>query len=765
MASKGEVTAAQGLRLRSGPGTDYGVITVLSYGTKVDVLERQGDWVRVRAGANEGYAFAQYVNILVENAPVGFLGEQLELLDIPLVPDKIIPTEGLAGAELAVAQTWNDYGNLLSRLSDRLAIPVKAVVAVLVAESSGRAFAADGRMIIRFENHIFYRYWGERHADIFARHFLFDTSSPGNNWKGHQWRPNTESPWVSFHGSQSREWEVLSFARTLDDTAALSSISMGAPQIMGFNFKRIGYESVQHMFDQFARSAHAQLLAMFDVVKGPGATSPAIQALQGGDYLTFASAYNGPANALTYEGIIRARADIFDRLITRAVAAPQPDRDTRGPVETAAAFTPAPAVPTPSPAPTPPAAAPVVVTPPPPPQQPTVLVTTVEGLNVRRQPSAQAEVIEKLRKNEPVTLLEPLDGALAKMAEGQAGGKFLNIRTDENREGYAAAWLLTPGDDSLVRRTVDDYINSIPDQFTIPSAYDQMRAAGDVIGLPDPFDTLPVQVRTRHRLVNMQVNGFGPNTFAARNWPRFYSRVGGMHNGYDFIIETGTPLSAVSDGVIIKNWPFMADPKDKSLVLWCFLPERFKDAQGRRMMSNVLVAYAHMSDNRVKNQFDVVKAGDVIGISGTPGGQGFNDHLHLEVHLLSGNTAFRNVRGLAPRKLLQPYSRPQPYSNQVPWNPIWFFSKRIIRYLLYQGKTIGYGGQPAYPPPATLQAMGAGHLPPLNEFTLAFFEYGIPVIWQNSGKAWPDGVVTTDTLPDVISRFERFEPYEASFLD
>ncbi|NWG18667.1 MAG: DUF3380 domain-containing protein [Chloroflexi bacterium] len=764
MALRGVVMAAQGLRLRSGAGTQYGVVTVLPDGMTVDVLERQSDWLRVRAGAAEGYAFGQYIRIVVDNAPVGFLGQQPDLLDIQLVSDKLIPVDGLTGAELVVAQTWNAYGNLLSRLSDLLAITVKAVVAVLVAESSGRAFAADGRMIIRFENHIFYRRWGEQHPDIFNRHFLFDTSSPRNNWKGHQWRPNPESPWVSFHGSQNREWDVLTFARALDDTAALSSISMGAPQIMGFNYKSIGYESVQHMFDQFARSAHAQLLAMFDVVKGPGATSPAIQALQGDDYLTFASAYNGPANALTYEGIIRARADIFDRLITRAVATAQPDRDTRGPVEMPAVAAVAPVVPTP-----PPVSAlsvpEVVVTPPPPPEQPTVLVATVEALNVRREASPQAEVIERLQRNEAVMLLEPLDGALAKMAEGQAGGKFLNIRTDENREGYAAAWLLMPGDDSLVRRTVDDYINAIPDQFSIPGAYDQMRAAGDTIGLPDPFDTLPVQIRTRHRLVNMQVNGFGPNTFAARNWPRFYSRVGGMHNGYDFIIETGTPLAAVSDGVIIKNWPFMADPKDRSLVLWCFLPERFKDAQGRRMMSNVLVAYAHMSDNRVKNQFDVVKAGEVIGISGTPGGQGFNDHLHLEVHLLSGNTAFRNVRGLAPRKLLQPYSRPQPYSNQCPWNPIWFFSRRIIRYLLYQGKTIGYGGQPAYPPPATLQAMGAGHLPPLNEFTLAFFEYGIPVIWQNSGKAWPDGVATTDTLPDVIGQFEQFEPYEASFLD
>lgn len=763
MAIKGEVTV-QGLRVRSGPGTTFSVLTYLNRGTIVNVLERQTDWLKITIGAGVGYVAAQYVSLNVDQASVGFLIENTDLLELELPPEKQIPTDGLAGMELVVAQTWNDFGNLLSRVAELLAFPVSAAVAVLVAESSGRTFAADGRIIIRFENHIFYRQWGERHQDIFWRHFSFDTSSPRKNWKGHQWRPNPDSPWVSFHGSQKQEWDVLTFARALDDTAALSSISMGAPQIMGFNYKRIGYESVQHMFEQFARSAHAQLLAMFDVVKGPSATSPAIQALQNKDYLTFASAYNGSANAPTYAALIKERAEAFDRLIPTAFAVTPADTDLRGPVETAA--------PPPTDIPTPPAPAddptnptPVVVSPPPPPPQSTVLIATVEGLNVRREPEVKpGNVIERLSKNEPVTLLDPLDEALDKIGAGEAGGKFLSIRTDEGRVGYAAAWLLAPSDESVTRRMADEYIDSIPDQFPIPDAYDAMRSMGDTIGLPDPFDVLPVQIRTRHKLVNMQVNGFGPNTFAARNWPRFYSRIGGMHNGYDFIVETGTPLLALGDGVIIKRWPFLADPKDRSLVLWCFLPERFRDSQGRRMMSNVLVAYGHMSSNTAKNDLDVVKAGEVIGISGTPGGSGTNDHLHMEIHLLSGNTAFRNLRRLSPRRLLQSYSRTQPYSNQVPWNPIWFFSKRVIRYLLHQGKTIGYGGQPAYPPLETLRLMGASHLPPLDEFTLTFFEYGIPVIWQNRGRPWPDGVVTTNTLLDVLQAFESFEPYEGSFL-
>ncbi len=115
---------------------------------------------------------------------------------------------------------------------------------------------------------------------------------------------------------------MLIFARAFDDTAALSSISMGGPQIMGFNYRRIGYGSVDSMFYQFARSAPAQLLALFDFVKGMNPSSPAIQALQNRDYMTFATLYTGTANAHTYADIIQRYSALYDRLIETATPAP-----------------------------------------------------------------------------------------------------------------------------------------------------------------------------------------------------------------------------------------------------------------------------------------------------------------------------------------------------------------------------------------------------------------------------------------------------------
>jgi peptidase M23-like protein len=215
--------------------------------------------------------------------------------------------------------------------------------------------------------------------------------------------------------------------------------------------------------------------------------------------------------------------------------------------------------------------------------------------------------------------------------------------------------------------------------------------------------------------------------------------------------------------VVIKKWPFMANPAEKVVILWPFLPERFKDASGQRMMSNIIVAYAHLSNNTVKNEFDVVKAGDVIGISGRPAGSTSNDHLHMEVHFLSGDNGFLNLRKLPARKLLTSFKRPQPTSNQMPWNTVPFYNKRLIRYLLHQSKTVGYFGGPSYPSAVTLKAMSASHLPAMDEFTLATFEYGIPVIWEKRNPPWPKGVVTMQMLPDHLKAFSQFEPYPADF--
>jgi Domain of unknown function (DUF1906)/Bacterial SH3 domain len=63
-ASRFVVNASSGLQLRGGPGTNYPSVSVLSAGTPVTVLLRDGDWAQVDTTGNGtagGYVFAAYL--------------------------------------------------------------------------------------------------------------------------------------------------------------------------------------------------------------------------------------------------------------------------------------------------------------------------------------------------------------------------------------------------------------------------------------------------------------------------------------------------------------------------------------------------------------------------------------------------------------------------------------------------------------------------------------------------------------------------------
>jgi hypothetical protein len=75
----------------------------------------------------------------------------------------------------------------------------------------------------------------------------------------------------------------------------MKSISMGLPQIMGFNHDKIGYPSVQKMFNNFSKDIRYHILGFFEFLDPLMLT-----ALRNGDYKQFAHYYNGPGQAEYY---------------------------------------------------------------------------------------------------------------------------------------------------------------------------------------------------------------------------------------------------------------------------------------------------------------------------------------------------------------------------------------------------------------------------------------------------------------------------------
>ena len=300
---------------REGPGTSFAVIQVLPPETQVEVLGEEGDWFHVVALGKTGYVHRSLIMLEEDLAPSGFLRLRPELQDVPLDPpqsERIEITPQMDWTTGVLVKTWNRSGGLLAVLANELKLDPAVAVAVFVVEAPrGQGFADDGRMIIRFESQIFYDRWGKSHPDQFAAHFQFDSAK---RWQGHRWRLSVDQPWQSFHDTQDGEWQVFTFARTLDDTAAKQSISMGAPQIMGFNFASIGYESVDAMYQAFSTSERAQVIGFFDFVKGSESSSPRLKALRELDFAAFAALYNGSGQVTLYNDLLTQRYEAFRRL-------------------------------------------------------------------------------------------------------------------------------------------------------------------------------------------------------------------------------------------------------------------------------------------------------------------------------------------------------------------------------------------------------------------------------------------------------------------
>src|SRR5260221_8570092 len=129
---KAEVTT-NSLNVRSGPGITYSILTTAAQGTVLSVLQKGGDWIKVRIGTTEGYVSAQYVNLNTTKTATGYLIEQADLLVAKLPPDKLVPDQTPSTQQAVLARTWTQYGGFLNRVANMLGCPVNGIVTSITA--------------------------------------------------------------------------------------------------------------------------------------------------------------------------------------------------------------------------------------------------------------------------------------------------------------------------------------------------------------------------------------------------------------------------------------------------------------------------------------------------------------------------------------------------------------------------------------------------------------------------------------------------------
>ena len=213
-----------------------------------------------------------------------------ETMEFKSAPLAALPLAAVfsASGKIPPALTRADIAEAAARLRTDPA-RLRAVIRV---ESAGRGFhPRTGLPVILFEPHVFHRETDGRHARA---------------------RPDLSYPsWGAraYPRSQTERWRQLRAAAALDASAALRSTSWGLFQIMGFNHRACGFNTVEAFARAHARGERDQLPAFAAFLESRDLAA----ALREGRWAEFARAYNGPAYARhAYDQRLKA-ADAAER--------------------------------------------------------------------------------------------------------------------------------------------------------------------------------------------------------------------------------------------------------------------------------------------------------------------------------------------------------------------------------------------------------------------------------------------------------------------
>lgn len=267
---------------------------------RVQIVQEDGKHVRVTGLKGKEFGWTARSNLTRFFKDSGVLQEAQ------------LPPEDPVSGSSSIAKTYNRLGGLMERLAKETRIDVSACLAVWMVESGGRKHQKD-KAIIRFENHLLFRDWGDENDSIYIQHFQHGGHNgiSGNSWQNHKYREIPSKPFASFHGKQTEEYRVLELAKTLagEDTA-LRCISIGGPQILVSNHKRIGYRSPIAMYNGFQADERAHVLGFFDFCQ------PIIRFLREEAWISFAAGYNGSGQAEEYGSHIKENFKSAQKLLS-----------------------------------------------------------------------------------------------------------------------------------------------------------------------------------------------------------------------------------------------------------------------------------------------------------------------------------------------------------------------------------------------------------------------------------------------------------------
>jgi hypothetical protein len=188
------------------------------------------------------------------------------------------------------------------RAAGRLNAPVPRIKAVCEVEAPNGGFDAQGTPRILFEAHVF-----SRLTDGMYDRTDPDISSPTWNQSLYGKGPNADA-------RNAVEHRRLAKATRLNRPAALMSASWGLFQILGENYAQCGFATLQEFINAAYKDEGAHLDMFMEFVRADKRKHPTtgltmLEALQIGDWASFARLYNGKSYAKNKYDIRLAAAE------------------------------------------------------------------------------------------------------------------------------------------------------------------------------------------------------------------------------------------------------------------------------------------------------------------------------------------------------------------------------------------------------------------------------------------------------------------------
>lgn len=146
----------------------------------------------------------------------------------------------------------------------RIGVEEAALAAFIEVESGGKGFDEETeKLIIQFEP-----VWFRRKAPY----------APSGKWS------------LNKVDVQAKEWIAFNDAFAKDPNGAMEATSIGLGQVMGFNYKRLGYSTVGEMWDDAKKGEDRQIFQMAEFVRTDDILMDAIKRKS---WHTVAVRYNG----------------------------------------------------------------------------------------------------------------------------------------------------------------------------------------------------------------------------------------------------------------------------------------------------------------------------------------------------------------------------------------------------------------------------------------------------------------------------------------